>query len=155
MNFLMIGLDAFTAGQVIKTLKELSRRGRTIIFSIHQPKYSIYKLFDSLTLVCKGNLVYHGAAGKYAINYFNRLGYRCEEHDNPTDFFMDILHGEASSINSSDQPSQSNSLRIFNLAQFRICLPKNEQTQPYPEHESKHLRGGGNCPAIPDETQMI
>ncbi|KAF7233474.1 hypothetical protein EG68_08766 [Paragonimus skrjabini miyazakii] len=89
------GLDAFMAGQVIKTLKNLSRRGRTIIFSIHQPKYSIYKLFDSLTLVFRGRLVYHGPAKYEPIRYFLNLGYVCENHNNPPDFFMDILHGEA------------------------------------------------------------
>ncbi|CAL8069748.1 unnamed protein product [Calicophoron daubneyi] len=89
------GLDAFMAGQVIKTLKNLSRRGRTIIFSIHQPKYSIYKLFDTLTLVYRGRLVYHGKAKHEPIQYFLKLGYVCENHNNPSDFFMDILHGEA------------------------------------------------------------
>ncbi|TGZ71879.1 hypothetical protein CRM22_002408 [Opisthorchis felineus] len=89
------GLDAFMAGQVIKTLKNLSRRGRTIIFSIHQPKYSIYKLFDSLTMVFRGRLVYHGRAKYAPIEYFLKLGYVCENHNNPSDFFMDILHGEA------------------------------------------------------------
>lgn len=52
----------------------LSRRGRTIIFSIHQPKYSIYKLFDTLTLVCRGRLVYHGPAKQHPIRYFINLG---------------------------------------------------------------------------------
>ncbi|GAA57895.1 ATP-binding cassette sub-family G member 2, partial [Clonorchis sinensis] len=69
------------AGQVIKTLKNLSRRGRTIIFSIHQPKYSIYKLFDSLTMVFRGRLVYHGRAKYAPIEYFLKLGYVCENHN--------------------------------------------------------------------------
>ncbi|VDP97870.1 unnamed protein product [Trichobilharzia regenti] len=68
------GLDAYMAGQVLKTLKALSRRGRTIIFSIHQPKYSIYKLFDSLTLIYRGQLIYHGPAKKEPIRYFGHLG---------------------------------------------------------------------------------
>ncbi|CAH8562924.1 unnamed protein product [Heterobilharzia americana] len=88
------GLDAYMAGQVLKTLKALSKRGRTIIFSIHQPKYSIYKLFDSLTLIYRGQLVYHGPARKEPIRYFGRLGYICENHNNPPDFFMDVIHGE-------------------------------------------------------------
>nr|CAH8848314.1 unnamed protein product [Trichobilharzia regenti] len=88
------GLDAYMAGQVLKTLKALSRRGRTIIFSIHQPKYSIYKLFDSLTLIYRGQLIYHGPAKKEPIRYFGHLGYICENHNNPPDFFMDVIHGE-------------------------------------------------------------
>ncbi|CDS42066.1 ATP binding cassette sub family G [Echinococcus multilocularis] len=96
------GLDAFTAGSVIQTLKSLSRRGRTIILSIHQPKYSIYKLFDSLTLMSNGQIVYHGLARKAPINYFSKLGYVCEDHNNPPDFFLDILHGEVKPLDSSE-----------------------------------------------------
>ncbi|KAL7064850.1 hypothetical protein AAHC03_05417 [Spirometra sp. Aus1] len=98
------GLDAFTAGSVIQTLKTLSRRGRTIILSIHQPKYSIYKLFDSLTLVCGGHIVYHGPGRKDPIRYFARLGYFCEDHNNPPDFFLDILHGEVKPVNPNEMP---------------------------------------------------
>ncbi|CAH8538290.1 unnamed protein product [Schistosoma bovis] len=88
------GLDAYMAGQVVKTLKALAKRGRTIIFSIHQPKYSIYKLFDTLTLIYRGQIIYHGLAKKEPIGYFGRLGYVCENHNNPPDFFMDVIHGE-------------------------------------------------------------
>ncbi|VDD82887.1 unnamed protein product [Mesocestoides corti] len=95
------GLDAFTAGSVIQTLKSLSRRGRTIVLSIHQPKYSIYKLFDSLTLMASGRIVYHGPARKEPIQYFSKLGYRCEDHNNPPDFFLDILHGEIKPADST------------------------------------------------------
>jgi len=41
--------------------------------SIHQPRYSIYKLFDSLTLMSRGRLVYHGPVNK-ALTYFSELG---------------------------------------------------------------------------------
>jgi len=41
--------------------------------SIHQPRYAIYKLFDSLTLMSHGQLVYHGPANN-ALNYFSEIG---------------------------------------------------------------------------------
>nr|CDS31557.1 ATP binding cassette sub family G [Hymenolepis microstoma] len=100
------GLDAFTAGSVIQTLKTLSRRGRTIILSIHQPRYSIYKLFDSLTLMSGGRIVYHGPARKEPVNYFSRLGYIIEDHNNPPDFFLDILHGEVKPISNPREKSE-------------------------------------------------
>ena len=28
----------------------------------------------------------------------NVVGYVCEEHDNPADFFLDVLHGDATAI---------------------------------------------------------
>ncbi len=62
----------------------------TIIFSIHQPRYSIFKLFDNILLICKGKSVYHGPALDM-IDYFNTQGYLCELHDNPADFALDVL----------------------------------------------------------------
>ena len=41
--------------------------------SIHQPRYSIFKLFDTLTLLSLGNMVYHGIANE-ALDYFNGIG---------------------------------------------------------------------------------
>ena len=71
-------------------MHRLSLKGHTIILSIHQPRYSIFKLFDSITLLSKGDMVYHGPANR-ALDYFTAHGYECEEHDNPADFFLDII----------------------------------------------------------------
>jgi ATP-binding cassette subfamily G (WHITE) protein 2 len=62
----------------------------TIIFSIHQPRYSIFKLFDTVLLMCKGTTIYHGSALSM-LPYFNRQGHQCELHDNPADFALDVL----------------------------------------------------------------
>ena len=51
----------------------ISKRNRTIIFSIHQPRYAIYKLFDNLLLLAKGNIVYQGPSAD-ALGYFQDLG---------------------------------------------------------------------------------
>ncbi|CAG5124965.1 unnamed protein product, partial [Candidula unifasciata] len=63
------GLDADTAFTVLVFLKKLSKKGRTIIFSIHQPRYSIYSLFDSLLLLVAGSVVYSGQAHE-ALDFF-------------------------------------------------------------------------------------
>jgi len=48
-------------------------RGRTIIFSIHQPRFAIFKLFDRLSLLAAGRTVYHGKAAK-ALAFFESIG---------------------------------------------------------------------------------
>ena len=48
---------------------------RVVVLSIHQPRYSIYKQFDTLTLLSQGELVYHGR--QYAVlDHFKELGKR-------------------------------------------------------------------------------
>ncbi|KTF77138.1 hypothetical protein cypCar_00030977 [Cyprinus carpio] len=91
------GLDASTANSVLMLLKRMANSGRTIILSIHQPRYSIYRLFDSLTLLVGGRLVYHGPA-QDALDYFSQIGYTCEPHNNPADFFLDVINGDSTAV---------------------------------------------------------
>ncbi|XP_042624365.1 broad substrate specificity ATP-binding cassette transporter ABCG2-like isoform X1 [Cyprinus carpio] len=86
------GLDANTANSIMELLQKLSKKGKTVIFSIHQPRYSIFSQFDHLTLMNKGEIIYAGAANK-AITYFEDLGYKCEPFNNPADFFLDVTNG--------------------------------------------------------------
>ncbi|XP_032876142.1 broad substrate specificity ATP-binding cassette transporter ABCG2 isoform X1 [Amblyraja radiata] len=92
------GLDASTALAVLMLLQRMSNQGRTIIFSIHQPRYAIFKLFGSLTLLAKGKLVFHGPS-REALSYFSSIGYTCEAFNNPADFFLDIINGDSTAVN--------------------------------------------------------
>ncbi|KAJ8365137.1 hypothetical protein SKAU_G00139680 [Synaphobranchus kaupii] len=87
------GLDANTANSIISLLQRLSRNGKTVIFSIHQPRYSIFRQFDHLTLMNRGEIIYAGAAGQ-AMDYFEELGFEREQFNNPADFFLDITNGD-------------------------------------------------------------
>ena len=40
--------------------------------SIHQPRYSIFKLFDSVTLLSRGEVVYSGPA-RAVVPYFSSV----------------------------------------------------------------------------------
>ncbi|PJF17398.1 ABC-2 type transporter domain-containing protein [Paramicrosporidium saccamoebae] len=85
------GLDTFTAYTVMKSLSRLTKRGRTVIATIHQPNSDIFHLFDDLLLLSGGNIIYYGEAKK-SMDYFSRLGYPCPRYSNPADFyFMEVL----------------------------------------------------------------
>ncbi|XP_034168024.2 broad substrate specificity ATP-binding cassette transporter ABCG2 [Pangasianodon hypophthalmus] len=94
------GLDASTANSVLSLLKRMSNHGRTIILSIHQPRYSIYRLFDTLTLLVAGRQVYHGPA-QSALDYFSDIGFTCEPHNNPADFFLDVINGDYTALSQN------------------------------------------------------
>ncbi|NXG18537.1 ABCG2 protein, partial [Grallaria varia] len=91
------GLDASTANAVLLLLKRMAKQGKTIIFSIHQPRYSIFRLFDSLTLLAAGRMLYHGPA-QHALGYFQSIGYQCEPYNNPADFFLDVINGDSTAV---------------------------------------------------------
>ncbi|NXI16074.1 ABCG2 protein, partial [Irena cyanogastra] len=100
------GLDASTANAVLLLLKRMSKQGRTIVFSIHQPRYSIFRLFDGLTLLAAGRVLYHGPA-QHAIEYFQSIGYQCEPYNNPADFFLDVINGDSTAV-AMDKADESN-----------------------------------------------
>ena len=79
--------------------------------SIHQPRYSIFKLFDSVTLLSRGEVVYSGLA-RAMVPYFTSvlgklqlsshrftvhnnvdfvIGLQCPHHNNPADFVIDKI----------------------------------------------------------------
>ncbi|KFQ71376.1 ATP-binding cassette sub-family G member 2, partial [Phaethon lepturus] len=91
------GLDASTANAVLLLLKRMAKQGKTIIFSIHQPRYSIFRLFDNLTLLAAGRVLYHGPA-QHTIEYFQSIGYECEPYNNPADFFLDVINGDSTAV---------------------------------------------------------
>jgi ABC-type multidrug transport system ATPase subunit len=55
-------LSSAAAFFVVSTLRNLARDGRTVIASIHQPSSEVFELFDNLTLLSGGRLVYFGEA---------------------------------------------------------------------------------------------
>ncbi|XP_052591971.1 ATP-binding cassette sub-family G member 3-like [Peromyscus californicus insignis] len=96
------GLDLRTTIDVISVLRRMSIRGRTIIFSINQPQYTIFRFFDSLTLVASGKVMYHGPAHE-SLEYFTSKGYIYDSHNNPADFFLDIINGGFSAILDTEE----------------------------------------------------
>lgn len=71
------GLSSYDAESVVDLLKQLSKAGKTIITTIHQPSLKVYRQFDDLIMVSRdkgdspGALVFFGPAYPDAIQFFN------------------------------------------------------------------------------------
>jgi ABC-type multidrug transport system ATPase subunit len=84
------GLDSTSAYQVVKTLQNLARRGRTIIVTIHQPRSEIYSLFDNVVLLTRGSPAYAGSATE-CLPYFAQLGHEMPPFTNPAEYLIDLV----------------------------------------------------------------
>ena len=84
------GLDAFQALAVMEAMKVVADSGKMVIAVVHQPRSSIFSLFDNLLLMTEGKCIYFGPA-KRVLHYLERLGYPCPEHYNPADFYLDLM----------------------------------------------------------------
>ena len=84
------GLDAFQALSVMESMRTLSDNGRLVVCVIHQPRSSIFNMFDKLLLLSEGRCAYFGGC-LTSVDYFAALEYICPVSFNPSDYFLDIL----------------------------------------------------------------
>jgi len=88
------GLDAATAVQVVATVRHLARLGCTVVMSLHQPRFAIFRQLDAVLVVCDGHLAFHGAPDDL-VPHLEAAGFACEPHNNPADFVLDVLSSGA------------------------------------------------------------
>jgi len=90
------GLDSAAAAAVVGILGDLAGRGVTVICSIHQPSFDIFRQFSSLLLLEAGRTVYFGSVARSAGGsaadgveaYFARHGSPVPEHTNPAHHYI-------------------------------------------------------------------
>lgn len=54
------GLDSYSAANIVNTLKCISRTGKIVICTIHQPASGVFDKFDEVVLLSNGRLAYQG-----------------------------------------------------------------------------------------------
>ncbi|KAK6142004.1 hypothetical protein DH2020_016220 [Rehmannia glutinosa] len=87
------GLDSSSSLLLLRALRREALEGVNICMVVHQPSYTLFKMFDDLILLAKGGLtVYHGPVKKVE-EYFAGIGIVVPERVNPPDYFIDILEG--------------------------------------------------------------
>ncbi|KAK9124214.1 hypothetical protein Sjap_013816 [Stephania japonica] len=96
------GLDSASSQLLLRALRREALEGVNICMVVHQPSYTLFKMFDDLILLAKGGLtVYHGPAKKVE-EYFSGLGMNVPDRINPPDHFIDILEGIVKPSTSTD-----------------------------------------------------
>ena len=115
------GLDATTALDIIRSLQKLTEIGMTVVMVVHQPRYSLFTLFHEVLLLGLGGQTVYLGPSTGALPYFKSLGFRMPEHENPADWFMDVLSGK---VRNEETPS---------LKQTELASHWKTQTKPAPE----------------------
>ncbi|TXG73822.1 hypothetical protein EZV62_002401 [Acer yangbiense] len=103
------GLDSSSSQLLLRALRHEALEAVNICMVVHQPSYTLFKMFDDLILLAKGGLtVYHGPVKKVE-EYFAGLGITVPERANPPDYYIDILEGiikpsASSGVNAKQLP---------------------------------------------------
>ncbi|ODQ65475.1 ATP-dependent ABC transporter [Nadsonia fulvescens var. elongata DSM 6958] len=128
------GLDAHSAYLLVKTMRFLASKGRTLIMSIHQPRSDIFFLIDNITILTRGQSVYSGPV-RNSVSHFERLGFKTPEKVNPADYLIDIssVDNRSPQLESKSSQQVQSLISVWNSSQN---LPMVEE-KPEPPH---HLR---------------
>uniref|UniRef100_A0A1J3IYZ1 ABC transporter G family member 24 n=1 Tax=Noccaea caerulescens TaxID=107243 RepID=A0A1J3IYZ1_NOCCA len=96
------GLDSASSQLLLRALRHEALEGVNICMVVHQPSYTLFKMFNDLVLLAKGGLtVYHGSVNNVE-KYFSGLGINVPERINPPDYYIDVLEGIVISNWNSD-----------------------------------------------------
>ncbi|KAL2918422.1 hypothetical protein HK105_201822 [Polyrhizophydium stewartii] len=121
------GLDSYNAIQVMETLAGLAHKsGRTVVFSIHQPRSDVFARFDQILLLSKGSVVFFGAS-KHAAAHFADRGLPCPEGYNLADHLIDVAtkhpdDARADTSSTAHSSDESRELRRRNLSESAQTL---------------------------------
>nr|NP_001403473.1 protein white [Cimex lectularius] len=84
------GLDSYMALNVISLMRDMAKKGKTIISTIHQPSSGAFAMFDKILFMAEGTLVFLGTPKEASI-LFESLGAICPSTHNPADFYIHVL----------------------------------------------------------------
>ncbi|VVC91166.1 unnamed protein product, partial [Leptidea sinapis] len=89
------GLDSYNALLVISVLKKLSKAGKTVICSVHQPSSDLFREFTSVCLMSEGKLLFNGTQ-RDCKELFERINLHCPINYNPAEFYIKAVsaHGD-------------------------------------------------------------
>ncbi|KAJ3100751.1 hypothetical protein HDU97_001978, partial [Phlyctochytrium planicorne] len=91
------GLDSFNAFSVVRNLADLARvEGKTVIFTIHQPRSDLFHLFDDVLVLTAGHTLYCGG-GAEVNGFLRERGCPCPEGYNVADHLLDLAMGKGTS----------------------------------------------------------
>ncbi|XP_028775186.1 putative white-brown complex homolog protein 30 [Neltuma alba] len=87
------GLDSASSSLLLKALRREALEGVNICMVLHQPSYTLFRMFDDIVFLAKGGFTaYHGPVKKVE-EYFAGIGITVPDRVNPPDHFIDVLEG--------------------------------------------------------------
>ncbi|XP_054798832.1 ABC transporter G family member 22-like [Prosopis cineraria] len=122
------GLDSTTASRIVQILQNISKEGKTVVTTIHQPSSKLFSMFDKLILLGKGSTLYFGKASD-AMMYFSSIGCSPLIAMNPAEFLIDLANGN---MKEKSVPSELEDKFHYGIKTLDL---KNKTPSPVEVHE--------------------
>ncbi|CAM8969575.1 unnamed protein product [Rhodiola kirilowii] len=138
------GLDSASAFFVVQTLRRISRQGKTVISSIHQPSSEVFALFDDLFLLSGGETVYFGEASS-AIEFFEEAGFPCPSRRNPSDHFLRCINSDFDDVDVEEAADPQD---MMATAQIKAILVEKYNVSSYIEKTAARIQEISNMEGL-------
>ncbi|KZP14385.1 P-loop containing nucleoside triphosphate hydrolase protein [Athelia psychrophila] len=100
------GLDSQSAKEVMAAIKRLAHETNMIcIATIHQPNWEVFSLFDRLTLLAGGRVMYNGRSANID-DYLTDIGRPTPRHGNPADQAIAVVNTDFQDQTAGVTPSE-------------------------------------------------
>jgi len=115
------GLDSFTSSSIISLLNEIAKNeNKTIILTIHQPKYEIFAKFDNILLLSDGYVIYDGSPSGL-IEHFAEMGYKPSNNKiNFADYILDVISTKGFGENHDNEPTSLKMIHYWKAKQEKL-----------------------------------
>lgn len=136
------GLDSTSAFELMLTLKKLARKGgHAIVAVIHQPRTTIFDLFDGLLLLSKGEEVYSGPANgaRAVLESCPIIGSPLPEQTNVADWIMDMIMKDENRAKLNDADEESSNGRV--LARHWANIKSNVENEDEASSQIEDIEG--------------
>ena len=127
------GLDSYMANNVAEVLRDIAKKGKTIVCTIHQPSSTVFELFDRVLLMAEGRVAYLGPLDG-AERFFERLNLPCPKHHNMAEHFVNVLAVQPSQLLESRK-------RITEICDAFEGSPDGLEVRRMIDFEKDHGRG--------------
>ena len=101
------GLDSFSSQKVLHVLRKVAaERNVAVVCTIHQPRSSLWSLFDDIMVFATGGrLVYHGPRDG-VLKYFKQQGLVVPPHTNVAEYLVDLVSVDSTSPASAQASAE-------------------------------------------------
>ncbi|KAG4384923.1 hypothetical protein GLYMA_13G362032v4 [Glycine max] len=119
MDVISSGLDSSTTVQIIKCLRQIVHILDGIaVISLLQPEPETYELFDDISLLSDGQIVYQGPR-EFVLEFFESKGFRCPERKA---IFLQEVSKSIFTLSHTDYGIESKNMYLCMKSEYQIYL---------------------------------
>lgn len=126
------GLDSVNAEDVVLCMKDLAKRNKIVISTIHQPSVDLLKMFDRLIIMHEGMAIYSGAYDSMS-SYYASHGVTIPNYVNQVEYILTCMNMNESNCKLLAETAADNKTNYFEYglveAVKKACIQAKENTK--------------------------